>query len=415
MNFKKKILFVCYGGGHSAIINLVAKSVLINSNIEIVIIPLNGAIKNIKENFTENQVFTLSNFGSLFDYDIDKIFKYGIMLLDENHNETSGISRLESIFYLGLSFYDLVLEKGYELAFKSYSEKKRQAFLPESVMKTILLHIGPDLVITTSSPRFEFATIKAAKYLGIPSLQILDLFGDDFPLASADHIVVMNDNVKKKLIKKGVKNSIFHSFGQPVLEETIIKVKNVNVDNLKNVLNLRDNRVLLFSPTQNIIINEDLSVKEIQDGKLINDLIFNILDEIANLFNLKILIRPHPSDNINNYISYIESKECYIYQPDLDVYEAIAISDFTLSYASTLSLQSLVCGKLSFTYNQNPEQKYYWTEFSCRPFIYSSNYIELIENLKKFIDGSSSIDTDEFFQSGFYTKLNNLIKTITAN
>ena len=109
-------------------------------------------------------------------------------------------------------------------------------------MRKILLHIGPDLVITTSSPRFEFATIKAAKNLGILSLQILDLFGDDFPLPSADHIVVMNNNVKKKLINKGIKNSLIHSFGQPVLEETILKVNNVNVN-----MSTSHHRVIDFS------------------------------------------------------------------------------------------------------------------------------------------------------------------------
>jgi hypothetical protein len=406
---KKKILLICYGGGHSSIIKIIIDKLILNSDFDYVIIPLNGAIDNFKNTLYNDKVMTLSSFNILFDKDIDEILKYGRMLLKENYNPKIGISKIESIFYLGLSFFDLVKEYGYCKAIEIYDQKKRQAFMPMGTMIKILEHIKPDLIITTTSPRFEYATIKSAKFLGIKSLQILDLFGDDYPIPTADYIITMNQAVADKLKLNGNISSCFYPIGQPVLEDTVYKVQNVNALLIKSNFELLSKKILLFSPTRNFIFNDDFSLREELDVRLINDIIFNILDKVAIQLNIQILIRPHPSDNIINYNEYINGKDFYSYIPSLDLYQSIAISDFSLSYFSTISLQTLVCKKPSFTFNQNPNLPYPWLEFTSQPFIFSSNYMELEANLLQNISNNIQVDLDNFFEMGSIDRINSLL------
>lgn len=337
------------------------------------------------------------------------------MLLSENYNSDIGISKLESIFYLGLSYNDLVKQLGEVKAAEEYGKRKRQSFKPVGVMETILTEIKPDIVITTASPRFEVATILAAKKLGIPSLQLLDSFGDDYPIPSADHIVVMNHSISEKLRTKGVNNSTFHALGQPILDETIEIVHAIDSSALKQELKMPNSKVLLYLPHKNYIFNDDLSVKEERDSEPINNIIFEILDQLAVTLNIQILIRPHPSDHIENYWKYIKDKPFYSFHPEINVYQSIAISDYSLSYCSTVVLQTLVCRKPAFIFNQNPELNYPWPGYSQKPFIFSRNYEELKENLTTYITDDTPQLLNNFFEEGAVQKINALIKKIIAD
>lgn len=409
---KIDILFVCYGGGHAPIIRLIAERLILNNYQSFAILPLNGAVNFFNDDLFNGKVLNLSNFHILFDKNITEIFNYGTRILEENFNSNIGISKFESVFYLGLSFFDLVKEYGYDSALKKYKFKKRQSFLPKNTMLKILDFLNPKLIVTTNSPRFEYASILAARELKIPSLQILDLFGDDYPVPSADHIVVMNELVKNKLVRNGNNTSTFYAFGQPVLDYTIEKVKSYDKVSLKRDNNLDFSKILLFSPTRNFIYNDDLSIKEEVDSRVLNESIFSLLFDVSVALNIQVLVKIHPSDNISNYISYIEKYPRFYFLPKLDVYESLAISDYFLSYNSTMCVQALVCGKLSFTFNQVPGSNYPWYEFSEKPFIYSSDYIQLKNNLLYYINENHEVNFENFFQTGSLNKILNLVNSI---
>lgn len=409
---KKKVVLIGYGGGHITILDKIAQTIVNDNDIELFIIPLNGAIPFIRKYYNEKNIYPLSKFIHLFDDAIDEIVSYGVDLLKDNFNPNIGVSKLESIFYLGLSYHELVLKTDKLEAKKTYLQRKRQAFFPMKTLMRIFDYVKPDLIITTNSPRFEAAALQAAKELKIQNLQILDLFGDDYPIPFADHIVVMNDSVKRKLVLGGNKASTFHVLGQPVLDDTIEKVKEVNTGALKKSFNLLGKPILLFSPTRNYIYNDDLSIKEELDGTLINESIFQILDEIAEKFKIQILIRPHPSDNINHYASYLESKSHYSYFPSINIYEAIAISDYVVSYNSTILVQSVICNKMAFAYNQNSGAKYHWIELMDDPFVYSSDFKELKKNLLNRIMEDRPVSTGGFFEIGAANKIKILIEEL---
>ncbi|SHH04096.1 glycosyltransferase family protein [Pedobacter caeni] len=410
---KKKVLFVGYGGGHITILDKIAEGLINDDGVEVLILPLNGAIPFIKKKYDEAVFCPLSKFASIFDKDIDKILGYGSSLLTENYNPNIGLSKFESMFYLGLSYYDLVLQTDEKTAAEIYRKRKRQAFYPYNVLTTIFSEIKPDLVITTTSPRFESAALKAAKDLGIQSLQILDLFGDDYPVPSADHIVVMNQSVSEKLRSRGNIESKFYPYGQPILDETIETINSLDIEGIKRNRGLSGKKILLFGPTRNYVFNEDLSIKAELDGTEMNNSIFAILDEVAEKFGIQIILRPHPSDHADNYIKFIADKPHYNVCPELSIYEAIAISDYVLSYSSTIVVQSVVSNKKSFTFNQNPDELYHWPELSKDPFIYSSDLVELRNNLIENMEDRKVVELTSFFEKGAVNKIKILIKKLT--
>ena len=70
-------------------------------------------------------------------------------------------------------------------------------------MKNILEYEKTSLVVTTTSPRFEEASLIAANELGTETIQILDLFGELYPLPKANHIICMNNYISESLKKQG--------------------------------------------------------------------------------------------------------------------------------------------------------------------------------------------------------------------
>ncbi|MEQ9265265.1 MAG: hypothetical protein RLN81_08600 [Balneolaceae bacterium] len=190
---KKKLFFVAYGGGHMRLLHQVTKQLQNDVNFEIKILGLTSGYKDIKEEYKKEIVRKISDYDFLFSDEKDLIDKYGKMFLEENHNPDSGMEESDSLFYLGMSITDLVQELGEKEALDLYDKKKRHAFKPTNSMKKILEYEKPDLLITTTSPKCELASLLAAKQLGIQSIQIIDLFGDNYPVPFGDNIVVLNE------------------------------------------------------------------------------------------------------------------------------------------------------------------------------------------------------------------------------
>ena len=322
------------------------------------------------------------------------------MLLEENNNPLSSMPINDMIFYLGVSYNDLVNEFGEELAFAKYKKKKRQVFNPKFALKKIIEHISPDYLFTTNSPRMEAAAIFAAKELLIPSVQILDLFGDDYPIPSADNIIVMNEFVKTKLLNSGIKKNII-PLGQPIFDKTIEEVNKINKEVVLNNLGYNNNdRILLFCPTPYYLWNDDLSLKGIGEESKINIPIFNLLSDLIINFDVKIILRPHPlSDNINHYVKYLDKFPSikYFNNNDLNLFESLSISEIVVVYNSTIAVQAAVCNKVVFTYNYDINQKYLWNNYMREPFIFSNNYEDLNKKLKDYYSEKIEINTDQKF------------------
>lgn len=414
---KKKILFVSYGGGHIELIKTIIDNCIDYEKFDVDLLALTVAYDAIQH--SKIVKYRVSDFDFLFKDEMAEIESYGNNLLEDNHNPNSHIPLKEIIFYLGISYYDLVNELGEELAFETYKIKKRQSFNPKITLKKIIEYLSPNYVFTTNSPRMESASISAAKELQIPSIQILDLFGDDFPIPSADNIIVMNEYVKDKLLHSGILKNIV-ALGQPIFDKTIEEVDKVKKEIILKKLGYNTNdRIVLFCPTPYYLWNNDLSVKGIGEESIINIPIFKILSDLTRVCDLKIIIRPHPvSDSIENYRKYLNKYKSikYYSNVDLNLFESLAISEIVLTYNSTIAVQAAVCNKAVFTYNYDNNQKYLWANYMNSPFIYSHDYEELNTKLKEYyFNALNKISPKKFYEAGAYQKIYNYINDVLWN
>jgi hypothetical protein len=410
----KKVLFVSYGGGHINIIDLIAEELLNEKNIEFKILALTTAYNKVIDKYSNRIVKRVSDYKHIFKNNLEKIEQYGLDILDENYNLSSGISKDETIMYLGCSMFDLVKQYGYKKAKERYSNKKRQAFLPIETMKKILQYEGIDIVVSTTAPRFEHASLVAGNELGLKTVEILDLFGDLHPLPEANYIVCMNESVKHTLRTKGLEDRNYYCLGQPAIEKSvneICKIKKINI--LKKLVINKDKKVLLFATQKLIEFNNDLSKGNIVDNDSIYDSLFVLLDKIAMKFNIQILLRIHPGENKSFYDKYLLKYRSIIFINDkLNIYESIAISNFILTHSSTVGIEAVASHKTVFTYMHKYDIKYPILEMKMKPFVFSEDIQRLEQNLSKYLNNNINTIAKEFMPKDASKNIAKLIKEL---
>jgi hypothetical protein len=382
-----KVLFVSYGGGHINIINEVIKEIIKYKNIDFKVLALTTAYDKSVSLFSNKYIKKISDYKDLFKKDIEKINYYGSLILEDNYNASSGISKEDTLIYLGLSMFELVQTHGEQKAFDLYNKKQRQAFLPIKTMKKILEYEDISLVVTTTSPRFEEASLTAANELGIETIQILDLFGELYPLPRANHIICMNNYISESLKKQGlIKNKYYH-FGQPAIEKTVKNILSVDKVIIKNKLELNSNKTLLYATQKPNIYNEDFSYHNFAGYETINDNIFSIFEFLYEKYNINILVRLHPNEDFNDYKKWFDKYNFVQYANDkCNLEESLAICDVLLNQASTVSVEAISANKDVFTFKYHLDKTFPLPAVMNEPFIFSDGFEELKQKLSLYFE-----------------------------
>ncbi|MDQ7085348.1 MAG: hypothetical protein Q9M36_10670 [Sulfurovum sp.] len=389
----KKILFVTYGGGHMKIIEPITKKLLEEKDIEFKILALTSAYSFMLDKFSSAVVKKVSDYSFLFDDIIDEVMSLGLELLDDNYSSNSIISKEEIIYYIGLSFYDLIQRVGKEEAYRLYTHKKRQAFLPIETMKKILDYENIDIVISTTAPRFEEASFIAAHELNIDTIEILDLFGELYPLPKAKHIVCMNSLVSDSLKAKGFTDKKYYHFGQPAIEKTIENILQLDVTILKNKMDLKNNITLLYATQIPNIYNTDFSFHSFAGYNTINDNIFYMFQRLYDKYNINILLRLHPSESIADYEKWLNKYPFVKYINGVyNIEESIAVCDLLLNQASTVSVEAIAVKKDVFTFKYHLDKTFPLPAIMKKPFIFSDGFEELEKNLSIYLEDPKKID-----------------------
>lgn len=408
----KKVLFVSYGGGHINIINELVKGMIDNKNIEFTVLALTTAYNNSINLFSDKYVKKISDYKELFNDNIKDIEKYGNLILDENYNPTSGISKEDTLIYLGLSMFDLVQKYGENEALRLYKEKKRQAFLPIETMKKILKYENTTLLVTTTSPRFEEASVIAANDLGIETLQILDLFGELYPLPKANHIVCMNESISNSLKKQGLVDSKYYFLGQPAIERTAKNTLSLSQSIISNRLNLEYDTSLLYATTTvPAVFDEDLTFTKVIDYKIINDKLFDIFADLYNEYKVNILIRLHPNEDSYHYTEWFKKYPFVKHINDkCNLEESLAVCDILVNRVSTVSLEAIAAKKVVFTFKIDMDKIYPLPELAKEPFVFSDGFDKLRENLHLYFQGKLDIKESNKFLP--FDSVKNIVKLI---
>jgi len=209
-------LLASYGGGHAHIIATVGRA-LLAADYDVNMIGFTTAYRALERaNLPVKSIEDLLIEDEDRQY-IDEIQKF---LPSDTHPD---VSDSETEAYFALGFRDLCEGFGKAEAIERTKSLGRKAFEPVSSMERYLRKTQPDVVITTTSPRFELAMLKAARNLGIPSVAIGDWFliqEREWILNGeyAAHLCVLTESMVGQLLGEGLKGTRLHVTGNPAFD-----------------------------------------------------------------------------------------------------------------------------------------------------------------------------------------------------
>lgn len=335
----KTVLFVTYGGGHARMVIPVIRA-LHARGIQTVSLALTSAAGIFK-----SEGLDCIGYKDLVTPDDGEALRWGRTLAAEHHNPESGIAEEESIAYLGLSYYDTVLEFGEEEAAARLQHMGRRAFKPVSIMERAITTYRPDMVVTTNSPRSETAMVEAAKLHNIPSMSMVDLVGtySGNPM-EADYITVLaHDFIHVMQEHYGVRpHQKFLVTGNPAFDP-IFDARGP-IDSVWRARYLPtlppDGKMLLWIDTPvhyNVQTREPIA----RDA----DAIRQDLDQLAaasQACGACLLIRPHPSQSAQIFHDWMAATNHphVAYAGGLPLHPLLRASDAIANYYSTVACEA---------------------------------------------------------------------------
>ena len=214
----RKILFVTYGGGHSAMVLPVMKQLrLLAPETDCVVLALTTAYAAAKKAGEQ----PLGYKDLLHLVDAEQALRWGELLLADN--SSPDVSREETIAYLGINYLDLIAQHGVDGAADWYAKKGRYGFAPMQIMRNLIQSIQPDVVVATNSPRSEEAALAVAKEMNLPGVGMVDLFGLDSDTyvhrpVKPDWTCVIADSVRDRLVQRGFARDSIKVTGNPAFD-----------------------------------------------------------------------------------------------------------------------------------------------------------------------------------------------------
>ena len=211
----KRVLFVCYGGGHVAMVLPVARALQGSGAANVQVLALTTAAPVVRA--AGLALLQVKDFLTSQD---DAALAQGRKLLAAMGPVDDPS---ESAAYLGLCYAELVDQVGQEEAELRYRRDGRQAFLPQALLSRILRTVRPDLLVATNSPRAERAAVLAARDLGIYAVCMVDLFAIDEVRwiggpGYADKVCVLNEQVRQFLLQAGRRADEVQVTGNPAFD-----------------------------------------------------------------------------------------------------------------------------------------------------------------------------------------------------
>jgi CDP-glycerol glycerophosphotransferase (TagB/SpsB family) len=327
-----KVLFFTYGGAHVQLTMKLAKE-LLSRNHEIEIIGLTtAAAVLLKEGLTPHKIT------QFVDSHDPIVREFGSQLLVEHHTEGKGISKEESIAYLGNGFKELVEEYGELGAYNKYKDYGLNAFLPKKVCKKIINFFEPDLVFATDSPRMERAALNAAYEMGIKSVCAIVIFphiGMHYLKRrdNGDVVLVLNCKIKDQLVKAGRNPDQIYVTGNPGFDNLYIKNVKGQRKKLRDKYGIpEDEKVVLWAEQP-----------EPSNPALPRAVRHQISRFCENRPGFKAMVRLHPasSDEANEKVL-----PSVLLSPSRQtILDALLISDIVVTLTSTVGYEALLLNK----------------------------------------------------------------------
>ena len=372
----KKILFISYGGGHVNSLLPVAKSMKSRGH-SVIFFALTTAANVLKD--TDIPYKTFSDY-----FNKRHIKDVGKTLIDTVDEKV--ISAEDSEIYLGQNYIDLIEEYGKTKAEKLYKKSGRLIFNPIKSMTEVIKDINPDILVTTSSPRSERASVYAANKLGIKSIALSDLFVER-PLKwfsdpnFGTKICVLNSFAKETLIKNGRREQDIVITGNPAFDKLVSRSKQQK-NNKKT-----HNRVMWASQPEPKYFHETNSFG---DPKLPLKIEAELIKIFEHRKDLQLVVRNHPNEDQRDYPKHVEISE-----KTEDLSKALDRIDLLITCTSIVGFEALILGKGFISVDMSVLSK--MLPFSKYGYSSGVNKIENIENaINDFYSNSNKIKPSYF-------------------
>lgn len=414
---KKNILIVTYGGGHVQIAKELIKNLGEDNQYNIHCLALTMAYHDLTvDKDAEYKLYGIKDvFEQHSKVEKEEIYSIGKQLVLDNHNPNSKITKEESIMYSGIGYWNLEKAEGGEKAKERYNKEGRHAFLPMSTIKNFFNYIKPDVVIATTSPRFERASLLLANQLDIPSIQIDDLFGNNEAQFVAQNIIVFSEDIKEKLIKRSIPEKTIFPLGNLIFEKTYNEVNGITED-LRSKYNISSNidNILLFAPHKDVKYNDKGEIIGRGNDYENHKKEFEVLSTITKSTNTIVIVRNHPNDPVKEYEPFVENEENIriITPQEMPLIEAISLADIWVTNASTTGMQALVSGKKVITYNYKKEDDHMIKEYTLPPFIFAESLNTLKDTIENTLSLAHQDNTLNKTIVGATQRINSFIKNI---
>lgn len=210
---KTRVFVVTYGGGHVNAIVPVIRSLQNDYGLDVTVL---GAT------IAGSELTRLGILHKQFGHYVNSsTLVLGAKYAEHIHNPATAVSFAETAAYTGANMVDLIQEFGLDRAEKLLHHFGRRVFCPVGWMGEVLQSERPDVVLTTNVPRAELACRIAAHRLGIPTVAIEDLFGQNNGLHLTGTLIVHREATRSELEYRGVPGDIIsvardtESFGIP--------------------------------------------------------------------------------------------------------------------------------------------------------------------------------------------------------
>ena len=327
----KRVLVATYGGAHVAVA-IPLHGALIAAGLQPVMLGLTTAADTLRRHG-----IAAKRFLDYVDIDDPQIRRWGEYLCGFHHREGIGISREESMAYLGASMADLVQEQGEAAALDQYRQLGLNALLPVARLRHILQAEQIDGVIATDSPRAERAALNAAAQLGLPSVCVATSFpqiglhylrrGDNGAM-----MCVLNERVRDQLIAAGRAPGSVAVTGNPAFDALVMPEAQTLRSSLRAGHGIGAGEWVVLWAEQPEPANPALP-----------GLMRERLAQICRAQGWRLMVRLHPSSQAGVAVDL--PPEVLMSPRTETVRDALLQSDAVVTFTSTIGFEALVLGK----------------------------------------------------------------------
>lgn len=323
-----QILFGCYGGGHSNIIKSVYNKLCeTTDSSQIGIIPFTTA----HGYFRENNIPYLDVDKYIKRFICKKVLNY---LLNKSLPTNKYVTEKETLNYFAVGVTSNSLKYGFEKAIEMFEKDGRFSFDPVEFFELVLQELKPKVVVTTNSPRSEYALIKAANKLNIKTCVVGDLWFENenwvYNSDYANYVCVHSEEIATHLSKNGLSNKKIKVTGNPAFDYiSKLDRSESNVIQLKNRLKLNYKYIITWICSSEPTTDNSAYTNWKQFSHFIDDL--NL-----ELKNVGYIIRTRPNYNQPNLS---------VTQPNIKISHSdklsdiLSISDYVIYDNSTVGFE----------------------------------------------------------------------------